>query len=107
MWWAKRLNFSFIGRITKQKGVHLILDSIESLLYEYNFNIQFLVGGCADSKEDYGKYCADKMKYLTHKYPQCFWSNPDLFFSDCPLVNIGSDFSMMPSLFEPGGIVQH
>lgn len=42
--------FAFIGRITKQKGVHLILDAIEGLLYEYNFNIQFLVGGSSDSK---------------------------------------------------------
>jgi starch synthase len=47
------------------------------------------------------------MRYLHHKYPQCFWSNPDQFFSDGPVVNIGSDFSMMPSMFEPGGIVQH
>ncbi len=61
----------------------------------------------ADSKEEYGKYCADKMKILTNKYPLCFWSSPDQFFNDGPLVNIGSDFSLMPSLFEPGGIVQH
>ena len=47
------------------------------------------------------------MKYLNYKYPHCFWSNPDNFFSDGPLVNIGSDFAMMPSMFEPGGIVQH
>lgn len=99
--------FAFIGRVTRQKGVHLILEAVEALLYEYNFNIQFLVGGMADSKEEYGKYCAGKMKYLSHKYPHCFWSNPDHFFSDGPLVNIGSDFAMMPSMFEPGGIVQH
>lgn len=30
-----------------------------------------------------------------------------MFFNDGPLVNIGSDFSLMPSMFEPGGIVQH
>lgn len=47
------------------------------------------------------------MKYLTYKYPKCVWSNPDIFFTDGSLVNIGSDFAMMPSLFEPGGIVQH
>jgi glycogen synthase len=99
--------FSFIGRVTKQKGVHLILDSVESLLYEYNFKIQFLVGGLSDSKEEYGKYCAERMKYLKNRYPNSFWSNPDAFFLDGALANIGSDFAMMPSLFEPGGIVQH
>ncbi len=30
-----------------------------------------------------------------------------MFFTDGPLANIGSDFALMPSLFEPGGIVQH
>jgi starch synthase len=65
------------------------------------------VGGSADSKEEYGKYCANKMRELNHRFPHCFWSNPDQFFSDGPLVNIGSDYSMMPSMFEPGGIVQH
>jgi starch synthase len=69
--------------------------------------VHFLVGGMADSKEDYGKMCADKMNNLNHRYPQCFWSSPNQFFSDGPLVNIGADYSLMPSLFEPGGIVQH
>jgi starch synthase len=27
----------------------------------------------------------------------------DLFFTDGSLVNLGSDFALMPSLFEPGG----
>lgn len=42
---------AFIGRITKQKGVHLIVDCAEQLLFEFNFKIQFLVGGGADYKE--------------------------------------------------------
>ena len=85
----------------------MIVDSAEALLYEFNFKILFIVGGMADSKEQYGKYCADRMKYLTNKYPNCFWSAPNSFFTDGPLANIGSDFALMPSLFEPGGIVQH
>ena len=61
----------------------------------------------ADNKEEYGKYCADRMKYLSNKYPHCFWSAPNDFFTDGTLANIGSDFALMPSMFEPGGIVQH
>ena len=49
---------SFIGRVTKQKGVHLILDVIESLVLEAGKKIQFLAGGMASIKEEYGKYCA-------------------------------------------------
>jgi starch synthase len=38
-------------------------------------------------------------------YPNCFWSEPDKFFYDGPVVNRGADFGLMPSMFEPGGIV--
>jgi starch synthase len=43
--------FAFIGRVTKQKGVHLIIDAVESLLQEFQHQIQFLIGGPSDSKE--------------------------------------------------------
>lgn len=49
---------SFVGRVTKQKGVHLILEVVERLLYENNFKLHFLIGGPSDSREEYGKYCA-------------------------------------------------
>jgi starch synthase len=47
------------------------------------------------------------MRKFTKKYPFNFWSSPGEFFYDGPLINVGSDFCLMPSLFEPGGIVQH
>lgn len=98
---------SFVGRVTKQKGVHLILDVAERLLHENNFRLHFLIGGPSDPREEYGKFCADRMIALRNKYPKNIWADPNLFFEDGPLINIGSDFGMMPSLFEPGGIVQH
>jgi glycogen synthase len=44
---------------------------------------------------------------LKNKFPNCFWAAPDEFFTDGSLVNRGADFGLMPSAFEPGGIVQH
>jgi starch synthase len=44
---------------------------------------------------------------LRAKYPHCFWAAPEEFFTDGSLVNRGTDFGLMPSVFEPGGIVQH
>jgi glycogen synthase len=47
------------------------------------------------------------MWHLKSRYPQQFWAAPEEFFMDGAIVNRGADFGLMPSLFEPGGIVQH
>ena len=58
-------------------------------------------------KDPYAAMCAHRMYALKNKYPGYFWAAPDEFFTDGALVNRGADFGLMPSLFEPGGIVQH
>ena len=99
--------FAFVGRVTEQKGIHLILDIAEEIILGFDYRVQFLVGGPANPKEPYAAECADKMKELATKYPFSFWAAPDEFFTDGSLVNRGADFGLMPSAFEPGGIVQH
>ena len=99
--------FGFVGRITEQKGVQMILDAAESLIPQTNYNVQFLIGGKATSTDPYSMKCASAMRSLQSRYPGNFYANPDIFFSDGPTVNLGCDFGLMPSLFEPGGIVQH
>lgn len=99
--------FAFVGRVTAQKGVHLILDIAEHIIQKFDYKVQFLVGGPANMREPYAAGCAHKMWNLRNKYPHCFWAAPEEFFTDGSLVNRGADFGLMPSVFEPGGIVQH
>lgn len=99
--------FAFIGRITSQKGVHLILEAAESIIKRYNHRIQILVGGKVQWSEPYSARCGNHMYSLRERYPWSFWADPNEFFSDGTLINLGADFGLMPSLFEPGGIVQH
>lgn len=66
-----------------------------------------MVGGAANWKDAYSAGCAHKMLHLKNKYPSCFWAAPNEFFTDGSLVNRGADYGLMPSVFEPGGIVQH
>lgn len=47
------------------------------------------------------------MIYLKNKYPQNFWCDPYSFFYKGPQLTRAADFFLMPSKFEPGGIVQH
>lgn len=58
-------------------------------------------------RDPYSAQCAHRMWHFTNKYPESFWAAPQDFFTDGSLVNRGADFGLMPSLFEPGGIVQH
>ena len=99
--------FSFVGRITQQKGVLLILDCVEEMIRITNGKINILVGGMGDKRDPYVGACINKMNYLKGKYPYAFWADPNEFFTDGPKINKGSDFGLMPSFFEPGGIVQH
>ena len=99
--------FSFIGRITKQKGILLILEAAEEMIKFTNGKINILVGGMGDKTDPYVEECIKKIDALKEKFPYAFWAKPDEYFEDCIKVNKGSDFALMPSLFEPGGIVQH
>eukprot|EP00172_Hildenbrandia_rubra_P002813 Plantae.Rhodophyta-Hildenbrandia_rubra.ctg3962.p1 GENE.Plantae.Rhodophyta-Hildenbrandia_rubra.ctg3962~~Plantae.Rhodophyta-Hildenbrandia_rubra.ctg3962.p1 ORF type:complete len:841 (-),score=109.39 Plantae.Rhodophyta-Hildenbrandia_rubra.ctg3962:9-2531(-) len=98
---------AFVGRITSQKGVHMILNAVEELVTHTNGRIQILCGGPADYEDSYALWCANRMRDFRFRFPASFWADPDEFFTDGPLVNLGSDFGLVPSLFEPGGIVQH
>lgn len=63
----------FVGRITEQKGVHLICEVAEELIVSCNRNIQIIVGGIANESDPYGRYCMSKMEYLRTYYGDCFW----------------------------------
>ena len=71
---------AFVGRITSQKGVHLIVDNFERLHHKLNHKLQVIVGGMSSNADQYGRYCADKLYYLKKNYGFNFWAAPDEFF---------------------------
>jgi len=83
------------------------LDAVEEMVRRTNGKINILVGGMGSPSDPYVAQCISKINYLKSKYSYAFWANPYEFFTDGPKINLGSDFGLMPSLFEPGGIVQH
>lgn len=99
--------FAFIGRITEQKGVHLLVDGAEQLIRRHQYRLHLFVGGRVQWSDSYSAYCGHKLNALRQKYSSCFWADPDEFFRQGAIVNLGADIGLMPSKFEPGGIVQH
>ncbi len=73
--------FSFVGRITLQKGVILILDAAESIINRCGGKINILVGGAGSIKDPYVQSCWKKIEYLRGKYPNSFWADPNEFFT--------------------------
>ena len=98
----------FVGRIASQKGVHLLLDVLPALLFGGGEleNCQMLVCGQADPSDSYAQRCAAQMRALRAAYPLQFWAQPDRFFAEGALASLGADFGLMPSLFEPCGLVR-
>jgi starch synthase len=97
----------FIGRIVEQKGVFLIIDSFEELHRKFDGRIQYIVGGqAAPDDRAYGMPCTQKMWDLKQRFPKHFWADPSAFFTDGLLCCQAADLMLVPSLFEPSGIVQ-
>jgi len=96
----------FLGRIVYQKGVHLLLDVVPSLLRENDNRVQLLVCGYADPSDTYAERCAAQMAKLRATYPHNFWARPDVYFVDGPLASVAADFGLVPSLYEPSGLVR-
>jgi glycogen synthase len=98
--------FGFIGRICHQKGVLILLEICEEIIKSTCFKSMFVIGGMTDGSE-YSDECLSKLAYLCKTYPQNIWASPKQFFTEGLELTLAADFFLMPSLFEPGGIVQH
>lgn len=99
--------FSTIGRMVQQKGIKLILSVVQYIIHSSRGRAQFIIAGNISPGDPYGLDCANHCKILREKYPQNFWADPNYFFRDHRYHLLhGSDFGLLCSFFEPGGLVQ-
>ena len=88
---------SIVSRLTHQKGIDLIINSIEQILQR---GAQLIVLGTGEKKyEDY-------FRYLQDKYNDRVSTNIQFDNGLAHRIYAGSDMFLMPSMFEPCGLGQ-
>lgn len=89
---------AFVGRLTAQKGLDLLIEVLPHLLEEHN-NLQFIALG---SGEDRFKNALTQIK---EKFPEQVSLHLVSDFQLPRKIFAGADIMLIPSAFEPGGIV--
>lgn len=92
----KKFKIAFIGRLTEQKGIPILLQSVKDLV-DMNINIKLRIIGDGELKD---KLNALVVEYNIQEYVDFLGSklNPWIEIVDTPVV-------VMPSLWEQGGLV--
>jgi starch synthase len=110
----EKILISFVGRLTEQKGIRLLSapecasgQSVLEDILESHPQVQFLIGGPPSAGDDTCVELRREIERLSLAYPGRIQG----FFSFVPhqkaiQITQGSDFFLMPSRYEPGGITQ-
>jgi starch synthase len=88
---------AFEGRLDEQKGLELIMETIDFLLSE--LEVQFVILGIGDNK--YREFFDD----LEKRYPEKVGTHLIRDFVLPRKIFAGADIILLPSKYEPGGII--
>lgn len=87
-----------VTRLDEQKGIQLIINSMDELMIYRDVQIVLLGTG--------KPYYEEAFHYFTNKYPDKFKGIIDFDVNLAQLIYAGSDMFLMPSAFEPCGLSQ-
>lgn len=90
--------FGMIGRLTTQKGIDLLLDTIPQFLMAGDLNLVVLGKGESELEEQF--------RSLAEEYPNHVTVRIDFDADLARRIEAGADFFLMPSRFEPCGLNQ-
>ncbi|MBN1495598.1 MAG: glycogen/starch synthase [Spirochaetes bacterium] len=96
------LIFSFIHRVSEQKGYQLLLEASEGVFK--NLKCQGIIGGAVSSGDRRGEDIAHGLWLLGQYYPAM--ANVSFGFQEITVPLMSTDLFLMPSMHEPGGISQ-
>lgn len=100
------IHLTAVGRLVDQKNFGLIADVIEPIL-AYDQRTKFLILASSPDDDPAGRALENRFTGLSHRYPgSVFFSNS---FNQplSRLILAGGDFTLIPSRFEPCGLVDY
>ncbi len=95
-----------VGRLVEQKNLGLVADIIERTL-AYDPGVKFIILASAPDGDAAGKGIEARFFYLSRVYPNRVAFNSSFNLPLSKLIFAGGDFSLIPSRFEPCGLVDY
>lgn len=89
--------YGFVGRLSHQKGIDLMINTLYGV---HDMNVQVIIQGVGS--EDYAR----RLRELEYRFPQKIRAVIKFGEHIAHQIYAGSDFFLMPSLFEPCGLSQ-
>jgi starch synthase len=90
--------FGLVSRLVPQKGLDILLSATENLIKKHDFQLIILGTG--------KKEIEDGFSALAKKYPKNIKANISFDIALAQKIYAGTDFFLMPSIFEPCGLGQ-
>ncbi len=97
---------SAIGRLVEQKNLGLGVDVIERVL-AYDNQVKFIILASPATWDGYSRTYEARLFDLAHRYPGQVYFNNTFNIALSKLILAGSDFTLIPSRFEPCGLVDY
>ncbi len=98
--------FTAVGRLVEQKNLGLVSSIVERTL-DYDPHAKFIILASAPSGDAAGKADESRFMHLDSLYPHRVYFNNAFNQALSRLILAGGDFSLIPSRFEPCGLVDY
>lgn len=95
-----------VGRLVEQKNLGLVADIVERTLF-YDGNTKFIILASAPEGDAGGKASEAHFFALAQRYPGRVYFNNGFNLPLSKLIFAGGDFTLIPSRFEPCGLVDY
>lgn len=98
--------FTVVGRLVEQKNLGLVADIVARTIY-YDHRVRFIILASAPPGDPAGQADERVFADLTMAYPAHVYFNNSFNLPLSKLILAGGDFCLIPSRFEPCGLVDY